>query len=64
MDKKLYWLYYGERVLTGILMPIGGTAREAKRKAIDMHKRVPLCAGTGFAPFEWERMLSNAEVRL
>jgi len=59
---KIFWLYRGNEVLTGVMAPPGATRREIIEKAVESHNRVPLPHET-MAPFEFEDALKCAEVR-
>jgi hypothetical protein len=65
---KTYSLYFHHpltrrrELMTSVNMLAGMSQQQVIDHAVDQHNRVPLIAGTGFAPFEWEWRLKQAQV--
>jgi hypothetical protein len=65
---KTYNLYFHHpftrrrELMTSVRMLAGVSRQQVIDHAVDQHNRVPLTAGTGFAPFEWEYRLKCSQV--
>jgi len=65
---RTYDLYFHHPItqrrelMTSVKMMDGMSQQQVIDHAVDQHNRVPLTAGTGFAPFEWEWRLKHCQV--
>lgn len=62
MEKKImYWIYKGNKVLTGVSLYPGATYGDVIGKAVADHARVPL-HHEGYTPEKWDGMLRAGKV--
>lgn len=63
MEKKIiYWLYFGKKVLTSVLLYPGASRGDVIGKAVADHARVPL-HHEGILPADWDAMLRAATIK-
>lgn len=62
MKKTTYWIYYGKRILTSVLLYPGATDGDVIGKACADHARVPMNE-PGLTPYEWDLMLRAGTVK-
>jgi hypothetical protein len=59
---QTYWLYFYDRALTAVRLPIGATRQECISKAVADHKMIPL--NHPESPYMFEKLLKRADVRI
>lgn len=62
MKKRIYWIYTGKTLLTGVYLYPGASDGDVIGKAVAENARVPLRHGI-YTPHEWDLMLRTATVK-